>query len=164
MVSRIKDLGIVLPSLGHSQVAYDSIESLPELQNRDRTIDVTFFYEDLVPSSKFPPTAVMNFYECWGYSGHVVCTNIQQAYKLSAMYGKFTPYFYVYNFDWLLNHSIYELYYKVCQSNFKWITRTDAHAQIVENNFNTKPIFNLEQFNLDELHSKLEEYHAQEKH
>jgi len=156
----VSKFAIVVNNYGQNQLAYDTIGSLNEFLKKDNKVDVTLFYETPAPMRQNPLTAMMNIYEAWGYDGDMVMTSISSAFKVSGMPGSNQKYFYAYNPEWIHNSTIFEAYYRVAQSDIHFITRTKEHAKLFENNFNKKPIFTLEQMNVEELWKSLNSYQS----
>jgi len=151
----VSKFAIVLNNYGQNQLAYDTLGSSSEFLRQSNKVDLTLFYETPAPLRSSPITALMNLYEAWGYDGTIVTTSISSAFKVLGMPGSNKRYFYVYHPEWIHNSSIFEPYYKVANSNIDIITRTTEHSKLFENNFNKKPVFTLEQMNVEELWKSL---------
>lgn len=156
----VSKFAIVVSNYGQSQLAYDTIGSLNEFLKQGNKVDVTLFYETPAPMRQNPLTAIMNIYEAWGYDGDIITTSISSAFKVSGMPSSQRKYFYTYNPEWVHNATIFEAYYRVAQSDINIIARTKEHAILFENNFNKKPIFTLEQMNVEELWKSLNSYQS----
>jgi hypothetical protein len=156
----VSKFAIVVNNYGQNQLAYDTISSTNEFLKKNNKTDITLFYETPAPLRQNPITAMMNIYEAWGYDGDIVMTSISSAFKVLGMPGSNKRYFYAFNPEWIHNATVFEAYYKVMSSDIEVITRTKEHSKIFENNFNKKPIFTLEQMNVEELWKSLNSYQS----
>jgi len=154
----VSKFGIILNNYGQNQLAFDTLQTANEFLRMGNKVDLTLFYETPVPLRQSPLTALMNLYEAWNYDGTVVATSVSSAFKVLGMPIPNQRYFYVYNPEWIHNHTIYEAYYKLAKSDIEFIARTKEHADLIINNFNKVPKFILEQMNVEALWQALNSF------
>lgn len=147
----VSKLGIIVSNYGQNQLSFDTLNSANEFLRSGHKVDLTLFYEMPVPLKQAPLTALMNIYEAWGYDGVLIATSISSAFKVLGMPVANKRYFYIYNPEWIHNHTIYEAYYSLAKSDIEFIARTKEHAALIKNNFNKEPKFILEQMNVEDL-------------
>lgn len=112
------------------------------------------FTENIQPSPLRVNGATLGIYDAWGYDGTLIATNLSTAKVLNKMPGHNRKLFYVYNFEWIHNPTLFYEYMEVV-NNLEVINRTESHAKVFDNNFNKPSVFNLNSMNVGELWTKL---------
>lgn len=131
-------LGVLVPNLGASQLAFSLLRSANALVRERSDWDVTVFYEDLRQPCVRPRFACMHVADAFSFDGHVVATTLTTAQKLLRLPACKSRAFYVWDLEWLrLERKAYAELAGVYRGFFQFLAaRSQAHADAVTQAWN----------------------------
>lgn len=129
-MNKLIRIGILLPHLGPTQMAYEIITALNITLMNKINFDFTLFVEEILMPCTKPLCAIMNIAEIHAYHGNLITTTIQNTMFTLGAVAIQRRFFYLWDLEWLRlgrqnylqNMSVYR------NSNIQLITRSQSHA------------------------------------
>lgn len=122
-------IGIVLPHLGPSQLAYYAAKSI----QKSPKYNFVLFYEDIMPVCLKPNCAIMHSTELWGFDGLVITASITSTLHAINAINNSKILYYVWNIHELKNNNFIDNMKIIHHSNVKLATRSNHYKDLVEN-------------------------------
>jgi len=147
-----KKVGLVLPHLHSSQIAFFGLSYINNIVSQTNEYDFAVFYQDLLPACVRPNCAIMNYNEIWTHNGLLIATNLDTADACLRTVSSSKTLFYVNDLEWLRkdrhnflrNINIYRnVSYLVC--------RSEHHAKQLQHYCNRKADAVISLFNLTQI-------------
>lgn len=127
------NIGIILPSLGTNQLAFETITTINREIMSGSKHDYRIFFEDLTPRVINPLCAVMNIAEIWNYSGLLITTTLSNTRFASKVVGDVKKVFYVWDLEWLRGKNNFIQNLSVYRDpQFALLTRSEEYAKMIE--------------------------------
>jgi hypothetical protein len=145
--------GIIVDSLGISQLALQLITELNKINRLNYYMDVIVFYHKYDVLLKSPHFAMLQEQEMWGYDAPVIATTLATANRLLHSVKPTKKFFYVWDLEW--TYKTYEtaaLADIYCNPNIELIARSESHYNILSQCWK-KPAYILEDFNYEQFAS-----------
>lgn len=143
-------LGVLLPYLGSSQLAYLAINQIHNYKLANPA-DCVIFYNQLDEPCMPLSVSRMNRVELWNYGGNLVVTNLDDAETGLNLVGINSLTFYVWDLEWLRGKSDFIKNIAVYRNpKLRLVCRSDSHADAIENYCNRRPEV-ISDFNLEEM-------------
>jgi hypothetical protein len=127
-------LSFLLPHLGGTQTAFKLIYNINTFSAKCLDTDIVIFYENLMRPCLKPEFATMNITDAYNYSGNIIATNLNTAYKISRFPRVKKALFYVVDLEWIkVPHKEYETLANIYQNpNIELLARSYNHARQIE--------------------------------
>lgn len=146
-------LGIALQNWGLSEVSFLALKQANRLLEDGGVLDnsIIGFYENLAHPPIIPHFAMMQTYECYGFEGAVITTDINTTRKLLNCPSPKAKVYYIYDIEWFrLKQKQYKNSAKIYTNpELILITRCEAYAHLLRNCYNRDaqvvPDFNLKE-------------------
>ena len=149
----MKSLGIIIPHLGPSQLAFMILKQTELLKGLGWSSFL--FYEDLLRPCINPTVATMNITEAVRFNGHCISTNLNQTRLLLNSNTGGKKIFYVWDLEWLRGHDDFDLNSKIYRDeNLTLISRSNEHSQALKNYCNREADYIIGNANLSEMVEK----------
>lgn len=145
--------GIMVDSLGTTQLALQLILEINKVNLLENYIDVCVFYHYNDKVLIAPNFALFHEQEAWGYNGPVMATSLETAHRLLKIHTPVRKLFYVWDLQWI--HKIYsfeEIADVYCNDNIDLIARSESHAKIISLCWK-EPVGILRDFNYEQFAS-----------
>ena len=144
-------IAAVIEDMGPSQKSFYMIKEFNKAASlRDMSI-CAFYHKPSMPVTK-PFFSCRNISFLSGYNGVAIASGIQEAQTLLKSHNNSDKYLYLWDIEWLTSPMNFS---GVCNilldKRLKIIARSDAHAKVVDNFCNKKPIGIVDNWNLVEL-------------
>jgi hypothetical protein len=134
------NIGVMVDSLAASQLCYYFIDNTNKFLAANPKASVFAFYEELSYPCIFPEFSFMQIFEAWGFNGTLIATNLTSAAKLCRFTATDKKFFYVWDLEWTRHgqreFAGLETVYR--NSSLRLIARSNDHARVIENCWNTK--------------------------
>lgn len=126
-------LGLMVKDLSASELNWHMVQQANQFM-KDGSLDVIWFYEELLPTFIAPAGAMMQTAEAWGYDGPVVATTLSTAKKLAGFPCPSSKLFYLWDLEWLriTNRPYRALQAVYGDPRLRLVCRTEEHKHIVE--------------------------------
>ena len=147
----MKILNVMTQDLTPSQRSYFLIRNANHLQDTDPYKNVQVFVENLGRICMRSNFAIMSAAEAWGEKNPCIATNLSNAAKLMHYPLATRKLFYLWDLEWLrgnpkMAYHNYAIVY--LSSELELVCRSKEHADIVENTFNRKVNYIVDDFDL----------------
>lgn len=143
--------GIVVDSLGRSQMAYELTRELNRINRLPSYWDIIVFYHTYDKMIKKPNFAMMMEQELWGFDAPVLATDLATADRLIKSPCPTKKFLYVWDLEWTLKNYDVDLLASVYMNkNIELVARSVEHAKIITNCWR-KPVEIIEGFNYEQL-------------
>jgi len=97
----LQKIGLFLPHLGLSQLAFCAIHQVNTLLQKKRNIDIVLFYEDLYQPCINPLCGAMCSSELRNFNGTIISTTLNTTIKTAKTVANFQRHiFYVWDIEW----------------------------------------------------------------
>lgn len=150
------NIGIVVNNLGLSQLSYEVTRNINDLLRQTSEHCITIFYENMKHMMSAPMCATLHSSNCWSFNHPLVATSLSTANKILSVPYNGKKFLYCWNLEWLNNIPHYEPIQRIyTHPDLTLITRNEQHAKILENCFNVKPAFNMQEFDINTLLERL---------
>ena len=149
-------LSIFVDNIGASQLSYTLITLFNKfLEHED--LDIMLFYVDIHKHCMTPNFSVMEIIEAWDQKGAGIATSFSTVEKLLLCPRINPKILYLWDLDFLrFFPKIYSVARNIlCNKDIEIICRSKSHAKLIENNFNRKVKYVVDNFNLDCLFTSL---------
>jgi hypothetical protein len=152
-------LGIAVRDLGGSELNWRLIRGANVAA--ERGLDVTMFYQDLVPPCLSPNFAVMPLVEAWGYDGLMVATTLATAKKMVSFPRVASRLFYVWDLEWLRmpNRQFHVLDAVYNGATLVLAARCEEHRRVIEDAWGRSVDFVVPDADIISLLNAATEYH-----
>lgn len=145
-------IGILFPSVDHSQRVYQATVSAHQLLDSRNDVDIVFFYEGLSNAfitQRFGTAHVSHMYS---FDGTLISTDAHSARRILGVITSKKKIYYPMDIDWKLNPPIpYEYLVGIYRDgDIEVVARSESHQWAIENAFN-RPVRVVEDFNIEEL-------------
>jgi len=152
-------LGLLVPSLGASQMGYYICKNINDFVGSNPTSDIICYYENFEEECMHPNFTSLHIAEAWMQKGSMIATTESTAEKLIGFPGADNKYFYVWDLEWLrweaprvqFGNLGYSPYLPYLHPSLEIICRSKNHAEIIENNFNREVKYVVEDFNIEKI-------------
>ena len=143
--------GIIIESLGLSQMAFELTTEMNKLDRLDEYWDIMVFYHSYDRIIKAPRFAMLQEQELWGYPAPVLATDLLTADRLLNCPRPTKKYFYVWDLEWTINpYDIDVLASVYMNEDIELVARSKEHAHIIKNCWR-EPIAIIEGFNYEDI-------------
>jgi hypothetical protein len=133
------NIGIILPNLEPSQLAFETIYNLNEEIVAGSKHDYRIFFEDLSVRFMNPSCAIMNISEIWHFDGLLVTTTLNNTRLALKTTGNIQRVFYVWDLEWLRGQNDYLHNLSIYRNpNTLLLARSTEHAEAIYNYTNRK--------------------------
>ena len=129
-------VGIILPHLGNTQLAYQTICHVNYLIGQQSKNTFALFYEDLVQPTITPLCSTFPISNIWDFNdGHLISTTINNTITMGNSTSTSRKFFYVWDLEWMRDNNRNFLYNirAFNNPNIELITRSTSHALAVRN-------------------------------
>lgn len=153
-------LGIILDHLGPAQLPFCFINAANDfLEKNSQGIDVVAFVQNLTPLSAQPNFARMNTAEAFDYNGHLIATNLKQAWSAIKFPGTRQKYLYVWDLEWVRGQNKNFPFLSDVYQNpaIELIARSKPHKDIIELCWNRPVLGIVEDGRLDQFYDLLKD-------
>lgn len=139
-MSKVYSIGVILPDLSSSQLAYYATKNINMLLTTSNKHDAVIFYETLAPVHTLPRCATMNISEIWSFHGTLISTNIDNTLQSIKAINNAKKIFYIWDLEWLRQGKQNYLYnIRAYRSNkVALVARNKDHAKAIEDYCNRK--------------------------
>lgn len=135
-----KNIGIILPSMEISQLAYEVITTINQEIMTSSPYDYRIFFEELSIQCVQPLCATMNVNEIWGYNGLLISTTLENTMYGLNLAGNVQRVFYIWDMEWLRNNKNYLQNLSILRHpSLMLISRSEHAAKELENYSNRRP-------------------------
>ena len=147
-----KSFGVVVSSLGVSQLSYALIHNLNLMVQHNQNFAPIIFFKNYAKPLQIPHFPIMQVKELWTYNFPTIAVDLETARLLLDLPVPNPKYFYVWELEWLyLDHIDYdELKEIYVNDDIKLIGRNKYYSQILEQAWK-KPVIDLEEWNWQQL-------------
>lgn len=146
------NIGIILPALDVSQLAFNAIATINHELATGSQHDYTIFFEQLVPRCVEPHCAVMSTSELWSFRGLLISTTLSNTRLSAGILGNIKRVFLLQDLEWLRAEKDYLMNISILRNlNLKVGTRSLSHSQAMFDYCGRKPNFIMPRFNFSEL-------------
>ena len=149
-------LGILVNDMLPSELFYYVQKGLTKAISDNYIKDATILYINQSSIMCHPKFSVCHVVELCGFKGDCIATSITGLMKLLKAVISGQKYYYIDNLEWLhlpaMNAS--QLMSIFRQPSIKYICRSETHARLIENNFNRRPDYIIEDFDLSPIYGK----------
>ena len=140
-------VNILVDHLGSCQLSYYLIKCVNQLVGEGYSVIV--FYDKMSRHVLRPAFPTMQMVECWAQPGITIATSMNTAINLIDFPGPQHKLYYVYDMEWMRGAqrmwgAFHDLF---THPELKLIARTPEYATIIENAFNKKPEYTMDNFN-----------------
>lgn len=143
-------IGIVVPHLGASQLAYYTIQAV----NKIKDTDCVIYYENMVFPCIKPSCAVMCLNHMINFEGVLISTTINTTISAINVGHKAKHIFYVWDVEWLRigkQSFLYNL--QAYRNNIILVCRDYSHSKLLANYCNRKDINVIPEFDIEKIAS-----------
>ena len=151
-------LGFLVDNLGASQLGYYISRNVGDYLENNPQDSITCYYENFEVKCAQTNFATMNIIEGWDQNGTMIATSEQTAKKLLNFVGTNEKFFYVWDLGLFYELVAGRKYLKTFdmqniffEEDLTLICRNNLHAQLIENNFNRKVIYTVDNFDIDKI-------------
>lgn len=126
------NIGFVINNLANSELSHGLLDALYKFTENDNNNSYCIFFQNLAPEVMTPPCMTINISGLSGFKGKAVALDLDSAEVLNTNYSITDNYLYLWDIAWL--YAVVN--YTACVdllSNFKIITRSESHRDIVSN-------------------------------
>lgn len=146
------NIGIILPSLGVSQLVFNSIATINHEISNGSKHDYTIFFEQIGHRSLEPNCAVMSTAELWSFRGLLISTTLSNTRLSSRILGDIRRVFLLQDLEWLRQEKDYLSNISILRNlNLTIGVRSMSHSEALFDYSGRKPNFIMPQFNFSEL-------------
>lgn len=148
----ITKIGVILPHLGPSQLAFNVVNQINQLSNFNNNFDFMLFFENLVKPCINPNCAAVNANEIWSFEGILISTNINAAIASAKAVNRARNIFYVWDLEWLRGMTDFPFNMQAYRNpNVELVARSQHHVRAIEDYCNRKVSKVIEDINLIEI-------------
>lgn len=153
------NIGLLVPDLGTSQLAYMAINQVNLASTVDKDNSYYLFYENATMPCVNPLVACMNISELHTFKGVLISTSIDLTLASLNAVTNTRKLFYVWDLEWLRPNKNNFLYNMQAFRNeqVEILSRSNSHARAVENYCNRTPSLIVNNFNLLAIKEHLRE-------
>lgn len=152
-MNNLKNINILVPNTGASQLSFFVIKELNSLTKTRPEIDSILFYENKHKNCLPTNFSVMQISEAWGQSEAIIATTLSTARKLQKIPAR-KKIFYVWDLEWIRDSSqkSYEKYSNVYgDKSLTLVARSEHHKLAIENAFNRAVEHVVSDFNMQNI-------------
>lgn len=143
--------GIIVDSLGMSQMSYELTRSLNKIPSLKQYWDIIVFYRSYDKYLLPPLFGMMQEIEAWGFDGPVMSTSLITTKTLLNALRPRKKYFYVWNLEWKIDsYDIEELHSIYCNPDIELIARNKYHFDLIKETWK-EPAGIIEDFNHEQI-------------
>lgn len=144
----IKNIGIILPHLGPSQISFMVINHINSVLSHTCDFDFTLFFSQQAHPCVKPNCATMNITEIWGFSGLLIASSLEDAASSLKVVGDIKRLYYIQDLEWLTKQN-YEYNLSIMQDpKLTLICRSKEHSEAIQRYCGRKPTLILPNFNI----------------
>jgi hypothetical protein len=132
-------LNFLVENLGASQLSYKLLQRAEHLSKAGH--EVCIFYENIESPCLQPMVPIMNISEAWSVKGVIISTCLKTASYSLGFVGSKKRFFYIWDMSWMNNNQYEAIHSLFNNDKLILIARSSYHADIIENNFNTKVLY-----------------------
>ena len=149
-------IGFLVENIGAGQLGYCLCRQINNFVGANPTRDIICYYEFFEAECMCPNFVSQHVAQAWMQDGAMIATSQSTAEKLIGFPTCTQKYFYIWDLEWLrweqhfgnLGYSPYSPY---LNPRLELICRSKHHADIVENNFNRKVKYIVDDFNINQI-------------
>ena len=143
--------GIIVDSLGMSQLSYELTSSLNKLITLDEYWDIIVFYRNYDKYMISPLFGMMQETEAWGFDAPIISTDLTTTKILLNALRPTKKFFYIWNLEWKNGlYDIEELYNVYCHKDINLIARNQSHFDLIKECWK-EPVAIIEDFNHEQI-------------
>tara|TARA_R110000824_G_scaffold192331_1_gene374402 strand:- start:1115 stop:1573 length:459 start_codon:yes stop_codon:yes gene_type:complete len=144
-------IGALVNNLGSSQLSYYIINNFNKVAGKGK-VDPIVYCENVEKDCLFAKFPTMQLAEAWGQEGTMIATSLSTAKNLVSYPSPQKRLYYVWDLEWLRMPYDYNPLLELFSSDsIEIITRCENHARVVENTFNRKVNFIVDNFNIEQI-------------
>jgi hypothetical protein len=154
----MKKLGILVDNLGASQLGYYIGRNATNYLEENINSSLTCYYENFEKKCSQTNFATMNIIEAWGQSGAMIATSGNTAKKLLHFIGTQEKFFYIWNTNFSYERigdrkymQFFDMDNILFEEDLTLICRNQVHAELIENNFNRKVKYTVDNFDINKI-------------
>lgn len=151
-------LGFLVDNLGASQLGYYISKNVGSYLETHPQSNITCYYDNFERKCAQTNFATMNIIEAWDQEGAMIATSENTAKKLLNFIGTRKKFFYIWDvvlfyerIAGLKHMKIFDMNNILFKEDLTLICRNRLHAQLIENNFNRRVEYIVENFNMDKI-------------
>tara|TARA_R100000008_G_scaffold20733_1_gene10906 strand:+ start:10 stop:516 length:507 start_codon:yes stop_codon:yes gene_type:complete len=151
-------LGLLVDNLGASQLSYYIGKNVNGYLEENPESDIVCYYDSFERNCVNNNFATANIIEAWSQSGAMIATSENTASKLATFIGTRNKFFYIWDIVYYLKRFAGRKYVDTfttgsiySNKNLKLICRSESHAKIIENNFNRKVEYIVDNLNMHKM-------------
>jgi len=152
------ELGFLVDNLGASQLGYYIGKNIGLYLENNPQSSITCYYDNFERKCSQTNFATMNIIEAWDQSGAMIATSEDTAKKLLNFVGTRKKFFYVWNtvtfyerFGGIKHMKTFDMNNIFFEEDITLICRNQLHAQLIENNFNRKVKYIVDNFDINKI-------------
>ena len=150
--------GVMLGDLGASQLSFNVVNKLNEECEKSND-DFVVFVENISNHIIPPNFAIMGVNEIWSFDGILIATSASTSLHMAKSASPAKKFFYVWDLEWMRRNTTkarfgnlgYSPYAPYISPHLELICRSRHHADIIENNFNRKVKYIVDDFNIEQI-------------
>lgn len=153
MCNEIIQLNFLVEHMGNSQLAYTLTRCLNNLADTRSDIDAIVFFNTIARHTMVAKFAMMQMIEAWGQPGYTIATSCATVRKMLQFPGPQKKFFYVWDLEWIRgDNKTYGMFADVFRHpELILIARSNIHRDAINNCFNRRNIYVIDDFNEREL-------------
>jgi len=151
-------LGFLVDNLGASQLGYYISKNIGSYLENNQQSSITCYYDNFERKCSQTNFATMNIIEAWDQGGAIVATSENTARKLLNFVGTQEKFFYVWDMTFFyeriggIKHmKTFDMNNIFFKEGLTLICRNNLHAQLIENNFNRKVKYVVDNFDINKI-------------
>lgn len=144
-------LGIMVGSLGMSQMSYSLTSEVNKMNNLTEYVDAIIFYNRYERIIMPPRFAMLQEQQAWGFDAPVISTDLTTTQRLINCPRPKKKFFYIWNLEWLYTKYNYDSLSSVyLNEEVELIARNEYHYKVIENCWKT-PVATIKDFNHEQI-------------
>ena len=151
-------LGFLVDNLGASQLGYYISKNISSYLEDNPQSNIACYYDNFERKCSQTNFATMNIIEAWDQSGAMVATSENTAKKLLNFIGTRKKFFYIWDLGLFYDRIAGRKYTKIfnidnvfIEEDLTLICRNHVHAELIENNFNRKVKYTVDNFDINKI-------------
>ena len=152
------NLGIIVPNLRSSQLAYYLGKNINQLVEQTNHINPVIFVEQTTLPCISIRSAIMSLNEIWNFNGILMSTTLHNTMLMLKAVIDAQKFYYVWDLEWLRNSKNFLYNMQIFRNpNINLVARSIDHAKIIENYCNRPVSIVLPNINLNGFLQALQE-------
>lgn len=143
--------GIVVDSLGTSQMAFELTSEINKIDQLSVYWDIIIFYHSYDRLLKSPHFAMLQEQELWGFNAPCIATNLSTADRLLNCPRPTKKFLYIWDLEWITNNfDVNQMASVYMNPDIELVARSKSHAKIITDCWR-EPVAIIEGFNYEQI-------------